>query len=392
LSEVELEPTHIPDAAVSAATEESAMPIEVGLWKLGERLEPVAFTRMDTEHRLEELLAEDITVVDPELLLIGRQVPTAYGKFIDLLAIDAEGRLVVIELKKDRTPREVVAQLLDYGSWVRGLESDDVSGIFDSFQRKYTDREVPFESRFCERFGVDEVPELLNDSHKLVLVASELDDSSERIITYLAEEYGVSINAVFFRVFRDGANEYLSRAWLADPDQVDAKVEAKRDKLPWNGEFYASYGADERRDWDEARKHGFISAGGGAWYARTLQILEPGGRVWVNVPGSGYVGVGRIKDPVVPIDEFLVDNGRGEQVPILSLPLKAATHRTMADDPDKAEHFVRVEWIKAVPLSQAEKQKGFFGNQNSAAKPRTKKWNHTVEALKQRWGIPDELE
>lgn len=151
----------------------------------------------------------------------------------------------------------------------------------------------------------------MNEAHKLVLVASELDDSSERIITYLAEEYGVSINAVFFRVFRDGQSEYLSRAWLTDPGQVEAKVEAKRQKLPWNGEFYASYGADENRDWEEARKYGFISAGGGAWYSRTLGLLEPGGRVWVNIPGGvGYVGVGIVKESVVPIDDR-----RGPQAP-----------------------------------------------------------------------------
>ncbi|QOJ19088.1 MAG: DUF91 domain-containing protein [Phycisphaeraceae bacterium] len=91
--------------------------------KLGAQLEPTSFTGMASESRLETVLAADITVVDPGWLLIGRQVPTAFGKFIDLLAIDAEGQLIVIELKKNRTPREVVAQLLDYGSWVRNLVS-----------------------------------------------------------------------------------------------------------------------------------------------------------------------------------------------------------------------------------------------------------------------------
>ncbi len=311
------------------------MPIEVGLWKLGDRLQPVAFTRMNSENRLETVLADDITVVDPDLLLIGRQVPTAFGKFIDLLALDSEGQVVVIELKKDKTPREVVAQLLDYGSWVRGLEDDDIAAIFDAYLTKHhpAHKTASLDEAFCERFGLDELPEL-NESHKLVLVAGELDDSSERIITYLAEEYGVSINAVFFRVFRDGASEYLSRAWLADPVQVDAKVEAKREKLPWNGEYYASFGADKNRDWEEARKYGFISAGGGAWYSRTLGILEPGSRVWVNVSGGvGYVGVGVVKEAVVPIDEFTVDDGSGNQVPITSLPLNAARHATMATNP-----------------------------------------------------------
>jgi len=346
---------------------------------------------MNSENRLETVLADDIKVIDPDLLLIGRQVPTAFGKFIDLLALDSEGQLVVIELKKDRTPRDVVAQLLDYGSWVRGLEEVDIAGIFDAFLGKYhpAHKAASLDEAFCERFAADEMPEL-NETHKLVLVAGELDDSSERIITYLAEEYGVSINAVFFRVFRDGQSEYMSRAWLTDPGQVEAKVEAKREKLPWNGEFYASFGADEDRDWEEARKYGFISAGGGAWYSRTLSTLEPGGRVWVNIPGGvGYVGVGIVKETVVPIDEFMVDNGNGKKVPITTLPVRAAKHTTMAQDPEKAEHMVRVEWIKTVPLKDAVREKGFFGNQNSAAKPRVKNWAVTVERLKQRFGVED---
>lgn len=368
------------------------MPIEVGFWKLGDTPSPVAFEPMESEGRLEELLAHDIGVADPNLLLIGRQVPTAHGKFIDLLAIDADGKLVVLELKKNRTPREVVAQLLDYGSWVRTLKDDDIAGIFERYLQKYEPKHegTSLDEAFCAKFNTKEPPEALNEGHELVLVAGELDDSSERIIGYLADEYGVAINAVFFRFFRDGDNEYLSRAWLIDPGEVDAKVEEKREKGQWNGEYYASFGADDHRDWEEARKHGFVSAGGGAWYSRSLGLLEPGGRVWVNIPGGvGYVGVGEIIDPVVPIDDFAVDDGTGNRVPITSLPLKAAKHTTVASNPDKAEHFVRVKWIKTVPISDAIREKGLFGNQNSAAKPRAKKWQHTIERLRQRFGIGD---
>jgi hypothetical protein len=367
------------------------MPIEVGLWRLGDRLQKVEYCAIDSESRLETVLADDIAVIDPGLLLIGRQVPTAFGKFIDLLALDGDGNLVVIELKKNRTPREVVAQLLDYGSWVRGLQDDDIAAIFDDFVKRHYPQhaEWSLDQAFCEKFNVQEMPEALNESHELVLVAGELDQSSERIISYLADEYGVAINAVFFRFFRDGEHEYLSRAWLKDPGEVEAKVVEKREKGPWNGEFYASFGADAKRDWDEAQKYGFISAGGGTWYTRTLGVLEPGGRVWVNVPGSGYVGVGVVEEKEVPIDEFRVDDGKGKRVPITSLPLKAANHKTMAQDPEKAEHFVRVRWLKTVPLSEAVKEKGFFGNQNSAAQPRAKRWQHTIDRLKQRFGVPD---
>ena len=42
---------------------------------------------------------------DGPLLIIGRQVLTDLGKSIDLLGVDREGNVVVVELKRDRTPR-----------------------------------------------------------------------------------------------------------------------------------------------------------------------------------------------------------------------------------------------------------------------------------------------
>jgi RecB family endonuclease NucS len=39
-------------------------------------------------------------------MVIGRQVHTGYGGFVDVLGVDLEGRVHVIELKRDRTPRK----------------------------------------------------------------------------------------------------------------------------------------------------------------------------------------------------------------------------------------------------------------------------------------------
>ena len=96
---------------------------------MGKKPERVRFTSLDSEKRLEDTLAEDISILSPELMLIGRQVSTSYGKYIDLLAINEEGDLVVIELKRNKTPREVVAQLIDYASWVQGLSYDEIAAI-----------------------------------------------------------------------------------------------------------------------------------------------------------------------------------------------------------------------------------------------------------------------
>ena len=364
------------------------MSIEVGIWRLGDRVEKVNFIPMPSEERLEAILTDDISILDPNLLLIGRQVPTSFGKFIDLLAMDADGKIIVIELKRNKTPREVVAQLLDYGSWVRGLEEENIADIFDTYQKKYKPQSSgkSFDDTFCERFGVNEMPEALNDGHELLAVVSELDDSTERIITYLSDEYGAAINVAYFRFFKDGENEYLSRVWLIDPGEAEEKVTKKRGGEPWNGEFYVSFGEGKERHWTDAQRYGYIAAGGGAWYSKTLDTLEVGGRIWVNVPGQGYVGVGIVLDKAKPITEFRLADSSGKKVLITEL-LKDIPSPEKPND--LLEYYVPVKWIKTVPLNQAVKELGFFGNQNSAARPRAQKWNHTIERLKQRWGIPD---
>ena len=43
------------------------------------------------------------------MAVVARQVQTAFGGRIDILALDAEANLLVLELKRERTPREVIA-------------------------------------------------------------------------------------------------------------------------------------------------------------------------------------------------------------------------------------------------------------------------------------------
>lgn len=141
--------------------------------------------------------------------------------------------------------------------------------------------------------------------------------------------------------------------------------------------------------WSEAVEYGFVSAGGGAWYTNTLGLLQPGARIWVSVPREGYVGVGEVVEAAQPIDTFTVRRGKGEPVRIVDLPLAIARCTTAARDPSHAERLVRVRWIKTVELEHAVKERGFFGNQNTVARPRTAKWDYTVARLKTAFGIDD---
>src|SRR5947209_7494583 len=114
------------------------MPIEVGIWRIdGGDVIRVAATKLAHEARLEEILERDISILGLDVLLVvGRQVVTDFGKRIDLLAVDAEGSLYAVELKRDSTPGEIVAQLLDYGSWLRNLDLEGISDIHERYARR----------------------------------------------------------------------------------------------------------------------------------------------------------------------------------------------------------------------------------------------------------------
>ncbi|CAB3661556.1 nuclease [Achromobacter piechaudii] len=352
------------------------MPINHSIWLVGEQPALLSRTRLASEQQLEEMILQDARILSNDWMLIGRQEATAHGGRIDLLAIAPDGSLVLIELKRNRTPREIVAQALDYASWVEELTPDRVAQIY----QRFSDGKA-LDEAFQQRFGVELDDETLNQSHQIIIVAAELDPATERIISYLNAR-DIAINAVFFQVFAHGDDKLLSRAWLIDPSETQANVAstaaANGEKEPWNGEFYVSYG---NRDWEDARRFGFISGGGGSWYSQTLKLLSPGDRVWVKIPKKGYVGVGTVVEPVQSINDFNVQTETGEE-PALHVLKDADKYGVRASDPDRAEYFVRVKWLHTVSESEAINEVGLFGNQNTVCQPTTPKWRHTVDRLK----------
>lgn len=320
------------------------------------------------------------SILSDEWMLVGRQEDTGFGGRVDLLAIAPDGSLVLIELKRDRTPRDVVAQAIDYASWVESLQPEDIAAIYSRFARGRS-----LADDFRQRFGQALDEETLNESHQIIIVASELDESTERIVGYLSER-DIPINVLYFQVFSNGNEQLLSRAWLHDPihTQISAATPSRGAKEPWNGEFYVSYGPPERRAWADAVKYGFISAGGGAWYSKTLQVLNPGDRVWVRIPGSGFVGVGRATGRAQSAANFKVTTASGEAT-VLDVAKGADYCRQYVDEPEKSEYFVPIKWLQTVPIESAVHEVGHFGNQNSVCKPVTPKWRATVDRLKLRF-------
>ena len=349
------------------------MPVEHRLWTVEENPRQVTPANLGDERALEDMIVAAPEILSDAWMLIGRQEATDGGGRADLVAIAPDASLILIELKRDKTPRDVIAQALDYASWLSGIGAEDVAAMYGRLRPNQSLGED-----FRSKFGVDLDEDAINESHQLVVVSSGIDARTERIVRYLASR-DVPINLLSFEVFEHGDIQFLSRAWFIDSVEAQASASegSRAERAPWNGEFYACFGHGESRSWDEAVRHGFLSAGGGAWYSGTLDLLEEGARVWVKAPNYGFVGVGQVTGPRQSSLEYRI----GDQ-PALEVLQHGNYHREFIDDPNRMEYFVPIRWLDQVPIKDAVNEVGLFGNQNTVCRPRTAKWRSTVETLK----------
>ena len=353
------------------------MTLTTSLWRVeGDRPLPVLSSTMDLESRLEDLIVADADLLGPDqLLLIDRQVATSHGKSLDILAIDDEARLHAIELKRGRTPRDVVAQVLDYGWWVRTLTLDDVRDIWTSRRiDASTDAPSDFEAAYAERFGLSLDPETFNTEHKLTVVAASLDPGTPRIVEYLSEDYDVPINAVLFTHFTDGDRQYLSRTWLRPPGADEARPSPKRSQRgqhqAWNGrDVFVPLGRlqddPERARWKYCLKYQFVSAGGGGRYWKPMRIVEPGMRIFGYVGGGGgYVAVGEAIEALQPLRELEVEANGGRQR-FIDLPdcPEHIRERALNQDPEVSEYAVPVRWLATREVSEGVFETGMRAQQ-----------------------------
>ena len=262
------------------------MPTEIKLWQIdSERPKSIPQEKLNLESRLEKWLKYDTSLISSDLLVIGQQVQTAYGGIIDLLAVDPVGNLVILELKRDKTPRDIVAQSLDYASWIQELGHELIVEIANDF---LINKE--FEQAFREKFHID-LPDVLNERHRIYIVASSLDSATERIVKYLSETHDIDINVATFAYFKIGDKELLGQSLLLDESQVQTRAESKSKRKP-------------PRSWEELRgfaeQHGVLDL-----YDRALselRILHDGvNRTRTNVAFVGYMGEEKSRNTLISI-------------------------------------------------------------------------------------------
>ena len=192
---------------------------EVKIWAIGdshaaELLE--SKSQVETEALLEETLVRNPDLLIRGLKLVGRQTPTEGGP-LDLLGVDTDGRLLVFELKRGTLSRDAVAQVVDYASYLDVMDPAELAWhISDRSGEHGIEKIANFQEWYSQDFGGLEGLRPL----RMFLVGLGSDETTERMVDFLANNSGMDISLLTFHGF-----VYDGKTLLAKQVRVEGTTE-----------------------------------------------------------------------------------------------------------------------------------------------------------------------
>ncbi len=205
-------------------------------------------TSLEYESHIEDWLENSpwALIQNENIVWIERQ-PSAKDEegtiYPDLLGVDIDGNLIIVEFKRGRTPRDVVAQLLEYAAWADGLTSEEIHKIAENyFERNNLYQGKSFNdvfSEFCDLPEHDELP-ILNRKLRLYIVAGVIPERILGVCRYLRNSHSIDISCVSVSTFETETGERLVSmdTKIGDNNQIEmGTIRPKGISTPqWTGD------------------------------------------------------------------------------------------------------------------------------------------------------------
>ena len=185
------------------------------------KLTKLSLTNFNEQHLkerydIQEWIEKTPDILGEDLLIIAKELKLPSGSRLDLLAIDKSARLVIIELKRNDSGKDIDWQAIKYTSYCSNFLVDEIVSIYASYLN--TD-ENEAKSKI-EEF-IDEEPEKLNHSQRIILVSKEYHSDVISAVLWL-RDYGIAIECLRFKSFLDDNGELF-----VQPDKIIPLPEAK---------------------------------------------------------------------------------------------------------------------------------------------------------------------
>lgn len=176
--------------------------MDIGIWQVNDsgpsRLNNAV---IQLEKNLEDWIDSDPTLLRSDLVIVGRQVYFEAGP-ADLLAIDSQGRWIIIEIKKGQVDRKTLAQAIDYASCLETMPEEDLKAKTNSYLKSTN---TTIEELLSQR-GAEESLTPENRDIELMLVGSGKMSGLDRMTSFLSK-FEIPISIVSFNTFQDENNK-----------------------------------------------------------------------------------------------------------------------------------------------------------------------------------------
>ncbi|MDK4526308.1 endonuclease NucS [Kingella kingae] len=172
------------------------------------KLNATTFSELNLSERydIQEWIDDTPEILGEKLLIIGKEIILPSGIRLDLLAIDENGNLVIIELKRDTSGNHVEWQAIKYASYCSAFTDEEIFKIHqDYLNKKYNDRDA---KREIENFLVTFEMEKLNKEQRIILVSRDFNSDVASAVLWLNDK-GLDIKCIKINSFISKNNELL---------------------------------------------------------------------------------------------------------------------------------------------------------------------------------------
>ncbi len=199
--------------------------MRIGIWEVNnqkpKRLENAS---IGLEKHLENWIEADSSLLQSGLVIVAQQMHVETG-YIDLLAIDTQGRWIVIEIKRGQLDRETVAQVQDYASCISKIPTDELITKTNSYLKP---RGLTIQKLLDER-SADDAIDLNSRDIELIVVGVGKMPGLDRMADYLTNQCRVPLSIVSFDAVKGDNNQTLLVRELVEPDYaVQARTRKRK--------------------------------------------------------------------------------------------------------------------------------------------------------------------
>lgn len=187
---------------------------KIGVWHLsGDKPKKLPESKIDLEEHLEKWIEADPEFLQVGLTIVGKQIQVEGGR-LDLLAIDPQGRWVIIEVKREQLRRETIAQVLDYASSLATMPNEDFRNKIEHYLES---KDVSLKKILDEREAHDSL-DINNREFLLFIVGTKKASGLDRMVSFLSDRFNMPISLVTFDVYEMSEGQQILTRELVETD------------------------------------------------------------------------------------------------------------------------------------------------------------------------------